>query len=103
VIAVTVKVWSILSAAFGLETSGARTLEIEVPEGATLLDLLRQLAAEYPGFASVMFDPSGEPSDQVSVVLNDRLPELGLGLDTPLRAGDRVTLVQAYAGGCYSS
>jgi molybdopterin converting factor small subunit len=99
VVTVTVRVWSWLSATFGLETTGSRTLEIQVPEGATILDLLKQLGEQYPRFGSVMFEADGEPSDQVSVVLNDRLPELGEGLETRLRAGDRVTLVQAYAGG----
>ncbi len=99
VITVTVKVWSWLSAMFGIETTGARVLQVEVPEGTTLLDLLRQLGATYPKFGSVMFDAQGEPSDQVSVVVNDRLPELGEGLATRLRDGDRVALVQAYAGG----
>jgi molybdopterin converting factor small subunit len=99
VLTVTVRVWSWLSGTFGLETTGARTLEVQAPEGATILDLLRQLGAEYPRFGSIMFEADGEPSDQVSVVLNDRLPEIGEGLATRLRAGDRVTLVQAYAGG----
>ena len=98
-VTVTVRVWSILSASFGIETARARVLEVEVPEGATILDLLKQLGAEYPRFGRVMFDAAGEPSDQVSVVLNDRLPELLNGLATRLRAGDRVSLVQAYAGG----
>lgn len=46
-----------------------------------------------------MFGASGEPSDQVSVVVNNRLPELLDGFATRLHDGDRVILVQAYAGG----
>ena len=96
----TVKIWSSLSGLFGPEITRSRTLEVEVPTGATLLDLLRQLGDRYPAFGRVMFDPvSGEPGDEVAVVVNDRLPELLAGYATPLAEGDRVTLVQAYAGG----
>ena len=96
---VSVRVWPTLSALFGAETIRSRALEVEVAEGATLLDLLRGLAAAHPAFGAVMFDAGGAPSEQVSVVVNDRLPELLDGLGTRLRDGDQIILVQAYAGG----
>ncbi len=102
---VSVMVWPSLTALFGPQThSGPRThrsraLDVEVAEGATLLDLLRLLAAAHPAFGAVMFGADDEPTDQVSVVVNDRLPELLDGLATRLSDGDRVILVQAYAGG----
>ena len=70
---VSVRVWPTLTALFGAETIRSRALEVEVADGA--------------------------PTEQVSVVVNDRLPELLDGLATRLRDGDRVMLVQAYAGG----
>jgi hypothetical protein len=61
---------------------------------------LRKLAADNPRFGRVAYDPrTNEPSRQVLVLLNDRLPELLNGYDTQLHEGDRITLVQAYAGG----
>lgn len=96
---VSVRIWPTLSALFGRETIRSRSLVVAVADGATLLDLLRGLAAEHPAFGAVMFDADGTPTDQVSVVLNDRLPELLDGLATRLSDGDRVMLVQAYAGG----
>jgi molybdopterin converting factor small subunit len=96
---VSVRIWASLGGLFGQQTTSKRVLEVEVGDGSTLLDLLRSLGDAYPRFGGVMFDPSGEPSDQISVVLNDRLPELLDGLGTALHDGDRVILVQAYAGG----
>lgn len=47
-----------------------------------------------------MYKPNtSEPSGQVSVVVNGRLPELLDGYQTKLHDKDRVILVQAYAGG----
>lgn len=97
--AVSVRVWPSLTALFGAETIRSRALEVEVADGATLLDLVQRLAAAHPAFGALMFDAEGAPTDQVSIVLNDRLPELLDGLATRLRDGDRVILVQAYAGG----
>ena len=96
---VSVRVWPTLTALFGAETIRSRALEVEVADGETLLDLLRHLAAAHPAFGAVMFTADGAPTEQVSVVVNDRLPELLDGLATRLRDGDRVMLVQAYAGG----
>lgn len=96
---VRVRVWASLSGLFGPQTTRTSALEVEVADDSTLLDLLRSLGATYPRFGAVMFGASGEPSDQVSVVVNNRLPELLDGFATRLRDGDRVILVQAYAGG----
>lgn len=93
------RVWPTLTALFGPQSTRSRAIEVEVADGATLLDLLRSLGTAHPAFGAVMFGADGAASDQVSVVLNDRLPELLDGLATRLRDGDRVTLVQAYAGG----
>ncbi len=102
---VTVRVWASLSALFGEPQTRTRSIEVEVAEAETVETLLRRLAARYPRFGPVAFDPgpdgpgTGPPSDQVTVVVNDSLPELLDGYSTRLRDGDRVVLVQAYAGG----
>jgi molybdopterin converting factor small subunit len=105
---VTVEVWSSLSSFFQPPAPGKlpRKLlfdvefDVEIEGPATLDRLLRHLAAGYPDFSAYMYDPrTGEPSEAVSVVVNDRVPELLAGYQTPLKDGDRVTLVQAYAGG----
>jgi molybdopterin converting factor small subunit len=97
---VSVRVWASLTHLFATEQVTPRSIEVEIVEGMTLLDFLRELAADYPRFGAVMFEPeTGEPSTQVSVLVNDRLPDLLAGFETRLRDADRVSLVQAYAGG----
>ena len=97
---VTVKAWVSLSHLFGGEATRQRSVEVEIPDGTTLLAVLRLLAERYPSFGSVMFEAeTDEPSDQVTVVVNDQLPEVLEGYETRLHSGDRIILVQAYAGG----
>ena len=97
---VTVEVWSYLSLLFGAKDARRHTLEEAIEEGITLGTLLVSLAEKHPRFGEVMYKPdSREPSGRVSVVVNDRLPELLDGYETKLHDKDRVILIQAYAGG----
>jgi len=97
---VTIEVWSSLSHLFGLDRRTRHVLDMEIDEGTTLAGVLEKLADENPRFAEVMYKPnSNEPSGHVSVVVNERLPELLDGYETKLNEGDRIILVQAYAGG----
>ncbi len=103
-IGVTVDVWSSVSHLFGAGgppgRAGKLVFDTQVADGAALEDLLRKLAADNPRFGRVAYDPrTKEPSGQILVVVNDRLPELLNGYHTQLHDGDRITLVQAYAGG----
>ncbi len=102
--AITIEVWSSVSHLFGEErppaASGKLFLQIDVPEAATLGTVLEALGEQHPRFKRLMFDPNtGEPAENISVVVNDRLPELHGGWDMPIKDSDRITLVQAYAGG----
>jgi molybdopterin converting factor small subunit len=101
---VKVEVWSSLSSFFQEPAPGALprklSIEVDICEPSTLDRLLRSLALDFPRFAAYMFDAtSGEPTELVTVIVNDRVPELLAGYQTVLQDGDRVTLVQAYAGG----
>lgn len=97
---VTVEVWSSLSHLFGTERPRRHSFDVEIEEGTTLATLLRRVADENSRFAEAMYKPNtSEPSGQVSVVVNGRLPELLDGYQTKLHDKDRVILVQAYAGG----
>jgi molybdopterin converting factor small subunit len=97
---VEVKVWASLSHLFAQDQITPRMLAVEIEDGAPLEALLRKLASDYPGFGEIMFDAAtGEPSDQVSVIVNGRLPDLLDGFQTRLHDHDQVSLVQACAGG----
>ena len=67
--------------------------------GSTIGDLLANLDREYPGFRSGLFDEAGELRQFVNVYVNDEdIRYLGR-LDTPLTAGDTVSILPAVAGG----
>ncbi len=69
-------------------------------DGATLHGLLKSLAESDPAFARLVFDLAADrPRDAIQVLVNDRAVAWLQERDAPLSAGDRVTLVPAYAGG----
>ena len=97
---VTVEVWSSVSHLFGAEAPKRLSLEVAIEDGTTVAVLLWRLGQEYPRFAGTMYKPdTNQPSGRVSVVINDRLPELLEGYETRLHEGDRIIIVQAYTGG----
>jgi molybdopterin converting factor small subunit len=101
-ITVQIEVWSSLSHLFGLQRA-RRTIAVEAPEGTTLQSLMHRLSIEYPCFGKFFYKPgTSEPNGRVSVVVNNRLPELLTGDATILQNSDCIVLVQAYEGGSYS-
>jgi molybdopterin synthase sulfur carrier subunit len=79
---------------------GAKRLEIDLPEGASLRDLLGALVERCPALAEKLFDGSGALSRHVQIFVDGRgaafLPN---GLDTKLRAHDAIDIFPAVAGG----
>jgi len=99
-ITITIEVWGSLSHLFGEERPKRRTLQMNADVGTTLEGLLINLAERYPSFADFYFKPNTtEPNGRVSVIVNNRLPELLDGHETKLNDNDRIVLVQAYEGG----
>jgi len=97
---ITIEVWSSLSHLFEFETRKRYSWDMEVDAGTTLAAVLEALARDNPRFDKTMYKPESKvPSGAVTVVINERLPELLDGYETEMSEGDRVTLVQAYAGG----
>lgn len=78
-------------------SGGASTVEVE---GATLRDVLAALDAAHPGFKDRLFDAGGELHKFVNVFVSDDDVRYLQGLDTPVKAGDTVSLIPAVAGGC---
>lgn len=90
--AVTIHLPSILARHAG----GARALE---SEGATVGEVLATLASRHPELGSRLREASGEPSQLVTIYLNDEDIRFTGGLSAPVKAGDEVTVVPAIAGG----
>lgn len=88
-----------LGPAFGGTASGRLRLEEPVEVGASVGDFLRLLAQKYPEFRQAMFQEDGKLADLVNVVLNESLVSLPGEQEAPLKNGDTVVLVPAYAGG----
>ena len=75
-------------------------LEEEARDGESLRGFLNRMAEKHRGFGEVIFDRQAqELSRQVTVIYNERLLELAGGLDAPLRDGDSLSFVPAFAGG----
>jgi MoaD family protein len=80
--------------------AGAKTVEIELPEGSSIQQLLKGLIERCPPLGEKLFDPSGKLSRSVQVYVDGRsaahLPE---GLETKLRDDQSVDIFPAIAGG----
>ncbi len=76
------------------------TLEPEIREGATIGDLLANLATSHREFRQAVFDPQvRKVSDEILVVLNDSLVSLPDVAEAKLSDGDSVILLPVYSGG----
>jgi molybdopterin synthase sulfur carrier subunit len=79
---------------------GEKTLEIDVPEGSSVQELLDRLIERCPPLGEKLLDPAGTLSRSVQVFVDGRsafyLPE---GLATKLRSDQAVDIFPAVAGG----
>lgn len=73
--------------------------ERRVPEGTTVGDLLKALAARYPGLGDALFASPGEIRAYVNILKNGRNIHFSGGLETLLEDGDTVALFPPAAGG----
>lgn len=72
----------------------------EVPvEGSTVGDVLAALDTAHPGFGERLFDESGKLRRFVNVFVADEDVRFLQGLDTPVKAGQTLSIVPAVAGG----
>ncbi|MGH3048624.1 MAG: MoaD/ThiS family protein [Gaiellaceae bacterium] len=78
------------------EAGGAREVEAT---GATLRELLDDLAARMPALGSRVYD-SGKIQPFVNVYVDGEDSRTRAGLDTPVRESSTVILLPAMAGGC---
>ncbi|MDP9070321.1 MAG: MoaD/ThiS family protein [Actinomycetota bacterium] len=72
----------------------------EVPlEGSTVGEVLKALDATHPGFGERLFDEAGNLRRFVNVFLADEDVRFLQGLETPVEAGQTLSIVPAVAGG----
>ncbi len=79
---------------------GRKTVDVSLPEGATVRDLLDTIVRRFPPLAEKLLDEAGRLSSHVNVFIDGRgAPYLENGLDTVLRADQKVDIFPAVAGG----
>jgi MoaD family protein len=74
-------------------------LSTESAEGATIGDVLKDLAARHPGVREQLFNSDGTLHRFLNVYVNDDDVRYIGGLAAPVSAGDEITLLPAVAGG----
>jgi molybdopterin synthase sulfur carrier subunit len=74
-------------------------LDVVSGNGGTLLACIDSLEQQYPGLKDRLCDEGGELRRFVNVYVNGEDVRFQQGLQTPLNAGDEVSIVPAVAGG----
>ena len=78
---------------------GAKTATRELPDGATVADLLSDLVADAPGLEGQLLDETGEVSGSINVTVDgDNVRQLD-GAATTLSDGDVVRIAPPVVGG----
>ncbi|MDD2694681.1 MAG: MoaD/ThiS family protein [Anaerolineales bacterium] len=79
---------------------GGKTLELNIPKGATLRQLLDKIIELHPLLKRELFDETGKLYGHVHVLVNGRdVPYLENVLDTQLNPEDTVNIFPAVGGG----
>jgi molybdopterin synthase sulfur carrier subunit len=79
---------------------GAKKIEVELPDGSTVQDLIDRLILRFPELEPVMLDESGTLSRKIHVFIEGRsVIYLADGLATKLESGLRIDIFPAIAGG----
>ena len=70
---------------------GTFQIEVDLPEGATVLDLIDYIDRNiHPGFRSMILDEKGEVKYPVEIAVNGRRIDFLQGLHTKINEGDQV-------------
>ena len=79
---------------------GRKTVDVSLPEGATVRNLLDTIVRRFPPLAEKLLDEAGRLSSHINVFIDGRgAPYLENGLDTVLHADQKVDIFPAVAGG----
>ena len=82
----------------GGDGTGRRVFEEALTPGATVRDALRRLSERYPELQAALWHGEGL-GEHIEVLVNDAVLGVAHTLDSPLRAGDRITLLGQFMGG----
>jgi molybdopterin synthase sulfur carrier subunit len=71
-------------------------------EGKTVGEVLEWLTRTYPGLKERLQDEQGEVRRFINIYVNEEDIRFVLNLETPLKEGDRLSIIPAIAGGSFS-
>jgi molybdopterin synthase sulfur carrier subunit len=82
------------------QVAGAKTIDFDLQDGATLGALFATIIAAYPAMRDEMLDEKGQLGEHIRVFINERdVSYLDHFLDTPLKAGDVISIFPPLGGG----
>jgi len=73
--------------------------DIVKAEGKTVGEVIRWLTTTYPGLRERLQDEKGELRRFINIYVNDEDIRFIRNLETPLKEGDRISIIPAIAGG----
>lgn len=82
----------------GGDGSGRRVIEEPVEAGATVRSVLRGVSSRFPELHAALWH-GDELGEHLEVLVNDAVLGIAHDLDSPVAAGDRITLLGQYMGG----
>lgn len=97
---VTVEAVAWVTRFVGGDGTRRKVFDETVTPGATVRSVLSRLSNRYPTLRDVLWSRgSGDLAEHIEILVNDAVLGLTHTLDSPVRDGDRITLLAQYAGG----
>ena len=97
---VTVEVVAWVTRFVGGDGTRRKVFREPVAPDASVRSVLGQVSHRHPALREALWDPAGrELSEHIEVLVNDSVLGVTHALDSPVRDGDRITLVGQYTGG----
>ncbi|MCS5635173.1 MAG: MoaD/ThiS family protein [Myxococcota bacterium] len=78
---------------------GQRRVEVELPEPATVRDLVEELSARWPALGEALLDDDGQLSRRVNIFVDGRNARWLQGLETSLEPENSIDIFPPVAGG----
>ena len=96
----TVEVTSWVTKLVGGDGTGTRLFDEPLQDGDTVRTVLRRFSARYPELESALWEPNRRDlGPHLEVLVNEASLGVSHELDSPLRGGERVTLLGQFMGG----
>ncbi len=96
----TIEVMSWVTRFVGGDGSGRREYAEPVASGETVRAVLKRFSARHPEPDRALWDPpTRDLGPHIEVLVNDAVLGISHTLDSPLKPGDRISLVGAFMGG----